>query len=129
MSQGFKYIPILATVWLTPALATDFSQVLKMVDGTPVDDCAHFSIESNKCDKIVPLTLGRFIAVVLSQPSHMPVADDVLARRLASKVVDAKEIELTPDEIIRIKTRMSEMTYNPIIKGEAIEAIDPAGTK
>lgn len=126
MYQAFK-ISIIVAMMSTPALAIDFTQQLKLADGEVAQDCGHAT--EGKCDKLVPLTLGRLVAAALSQAKKGDVAGQVQDGKLAMRVIDAKNDDLTPDEITRIKERIGEMGLNAVIVLNAVRAIDPSVDK
>ncbi len=113
----------------SPAFAIDFTQPLKTADGEIAQDCAHYSTDTGKCDKVVPLTLGRLIAAALSQPKKGDIVGQVQDGKLAMRVLDSKDETLTPEEITRIKERLGEMGVNAVVVLNAVRAIDPTVDK
>ncbi len=111
----------------SPAFAIDFTQPLTMADGSIAQDCAHST--DAKCDKVVPLTLGRLIAAALSQPRKGDTAGQVADGKLAMRLIDAKNEDLTPEEITTIKERIGEMGLNTVVVLNAVRAIDPTVDK
>lgn len=124
----FGVFVVAAILMAQPALALDFTVVLKTADGQDAQECGHVDT-TGKCDKLAVLTLGRFIAGALSQPKKQTVTEQVIDGRLAARVIDAKNLDLTSDEIVRIKERIGELTYNPSIVANAIELLDPGSIK
>jgi hypothetical protein len=119
---------ILATVLSLaayPALAIDCTQPLHMADGEIALDCAHAT--ESKCDKIVPLTLGRLAAIALTQSKKPPppLSEQVLDGRLAQRIIDAQDCKLSTDEIVKIKTRIGELGFNPAVVANAVTLLDP----
>jgi hypothetical protein len=109
------------------ATEIDFSIPLKNLDGDIAQDCAHATPE-NKCDKFVPLTLGRLVAVALSKPRAGAVAEQVKDGLLAQRVFCCKA-DLSAEEIANIKTRLGEINFNTYIIAQAVMILDPPAKK
>jgi hypothetical protein len=122
MRSAVVLLLLLATP--SPARALDFTAILHTADGTIAEDCAH--IADGKCDKTVPLTLGRLAAAALSQPSKAQTAEQVIDGDLARRVIGAKDMELSPEEIVKIKQKLGDLGYNAAVVAEAVHAIDPS---
>lgn len=114
----------------SPAFALDCSTPLKSVDGSIAEDCAHIT-DDGKCDKKVPLTLGRLAATALIQPKKPPppLSEQVIDGRLAQRIIDAQDCVLSTDEIVKIKNRIGELGFNPVIVANAVGLLDPDSVK
>jgi hypothetical protein len=116
----------------SPALAIDFTQPLKFPDGTISTDCVKFKSDSNtpKCEIEVPMTLGRLIVAALGQPQKGASIPEIRRDgKLADRIMDAKDAQLSNDEISRIKTKLAEAGINTLIVSRALEIIDPTVDK
>ncbi len=115
-----------AILFCSPAFALDCSIPLKALDGSIVEDCAHLG-DDGKCDKKVPLTLGRLAAIAVAQPKKPPppLAEQVIDGKLAQRVIDAHDCKFSTDEIVKIKTRIGELGFNPVVVANAVALLDP----
>lgn len=120
----------LAVLVCQPAFALDCNTPLKLVDGSIAQDCASLD-ENGKCSKMTPLTLGRLIAIALTQPKKPPppLSEQVIDGRLAQRIIDAQDCKLSTDEIVKIKSRIGELGFNPVIVANAVALLDPDSLK
>lgn len=114
----------------SPVFALDCSIPLKAVDGSTAEDCGHMG-DDGKCDKKVPLTLGRLAAIALAQPKKPPppIAEQVIDGRLAQRLIDAQDCKLSTDEIVKIKNRIGELGFNSVVVANAVTLLDPDSVK
>lgn len=121
---------VMAILFCSPAFALNCSMPLKSIDGSIAEDCAHVTDEG-KCDKKVPLTLGRLAAIALIKPKNPPppLSEQVLDGRLAQRVIDAQDCTLSTDEIVKIKARIGELGFNPVVVANAVALLDPDSVK
>lgn len=112
----------LALLSAAPALAVDFSQPIKALDGSPM-------LKEDKS----PLRLEEVVtnSLLSSYPDEQSLPGEEKVRRwsLAIKVHDApKDPPLTADEVALIKKLVAK-AYNPLVVGETWKALDPASVK
>lgn len=117
-------------LFCSPAFALDFTVPLKGVDGSIAEDCAHVG-DDGKCDKKVPLTLGRLAAIALTQPRKPPppLSEQVIDGKLAQRIIEAKDLTLSTDEIVKIKQRVGELGLNSVVVANAVTLLDPDSVK
>lgn len=131
MEKIFLTTFFVSVVFCSPSLALDCRTPLKALDGSIAEDCAHVSDDGKTCDRKTPWTLGRLAAVALSQPKKPPASlpEQVIDGRLAQRVIDAQDCVLSTDEIVKIKTRIGELGFNPVLVANAITLLDPDSVK
>jgi hypothetical protein len=82
---------------------------------------------AGKCDKLIPLTLGRFCAEALSQPAKGAlVADSIRRGALAARVFKEETFSLTADEVQLIEKAIPELQVRPAVVLDAMKLLDPA---
>lgn len=125
---------VVAIVIAVPALADeaprkiDFSHILIGPDG-PFKDCRR-SDEAGKCVEQTNLTLGRICLTAAAMPDKgASPADQVAHGRLAMKLLDAKELELSIDDIKFLKDQIGKLGYNTLAVYQAIRMLDPTVDK
>jgi hypothetical protein len=103
----------------TPVYAIDFTTVLVDLAGKPI------VIEEG------PMTLGAAAAAALvgQYKDDNPAGQDKVKRwALAMRVHNAKDIELTADDVKLIKDMVAK-AYGPLIVGQVWAIVDPASAK
>lgn len=125
-STAFAEEAKLPTDTSVPNRKIDFSKVIMGIDG-PFKDCRKLDDDSKKCLENVDLTLGRMCVTAAALPDKTAsVVDQVAHGKLAMKLLDAKEMALTLDEIKFLKDQIGKMGYNTIAVSQAIEQLDPS---
>jgi len=95
------------------AQTVDFSVILKDIDGTPLIELCGKGPEDTKK---IELTLAKICARALFYPKNGPEPGDKKAERgrLAFRIYDVKEMELTAEEIVLIRQCVGEF-LSPLI--------------
>lgn len=115
---------LLLSTGLALAQPTDFTATLKRADGTLAEDCSH--VTDGKCDKTVPMTLGRLCAAALSLPKRGEIAEQVINGNLARQLINAKHTEISPEDLVKIKTAIGELGYSRDVVADAVAQLDLA---
>ena len=67
----------------------------------------------------------RAIDMVIPEDQNMSIADKLLFDKLARKIMLNDAIDLTSQEVTKLKDRIGKV-FPPLIVGQAIELLDPA---
>lgn len=120
---------------ISPALADetprkiDFSKVLVGPDG-PFKDCKKQDENTGKCLEQTGLTLGRLCLTAAAMPDKSSsLADQVAHGKLAMKLVDAREVELSVDDVKFLKDQIGKLGYNAMAVYQAVRLLDPTVDK
>ena len=123
-------IPTMASAEDAPR-KIDFTQKLIGRDGKPFSECEQVDEhDRTKCTKQVELTLGWLAAAALdlAKPG-MAQPEKTRRGRLAYRVFDAKDIELTVPEINTIIDALGDLNYRNTAIAAAVGILDPASAK
>jgi hypothetical protein len=130
-----------AVLFAGPAAATeiDLSSVLMGADGKAFMDCDHVNDDSKsqefgKCDKWVPLTMGRFAAGSVDRnDKDLKPADIVIRGSLARKIRAAMDpltgkpgkLDLDPRDIDLIHDQMAKSGLPPSVITQGFDLLMP----
>lgn len=108
----------------TPPRQIDFSFALQDLMG-PAEDCDGID-KDGKCNKSVPMTLGRLSAEALLIPDK----SDTLGKQvekgdLARQVWKGGKISLSIDEVKLIEDSLSKLGFHTVVIADALKELDP----
>lgn len=124
----------IALAFASPCLAEenlrqiDFTKVLTGPDG-PFKECKKQD-DAGKCIKQIDLTLGLLCLTAAAMPDRgASLADQVAHGRLAMKLLDAKMMELSSDDVTFLKSQIAKLGYNTMAVYQATRLLDPTVDK
>jgi hypothetical protein len=126
---------ILSSFFAVPALADDaprkidFTKVIIGPEG-PFKECKRHDDASPKCLEETDLTLGRMCIAAAAMPDKgVSAVDQISHGRMAMKLLDAKQMELGPDDITFLKGAIAKLGYNTMAVYQASKLLDPTVDK
>lgn len=128
MRSYLAILAFLSCITTVQAGTVDFTQVLRGPDG-PFKDCRR-NDDAGKCIEYVDLTLGRLCINAAALPDrNASIADQTSHGRLAMRLLDAKEVDLTAEEIKFLKDQIAKLGYNSIVVYQAVKLLDPVAAE
>lgn len=104
--------------------AIDFSTVIKGADG-PFKECRKMD-DVGKCLELAELTLRSMCVTAAALPDkNATLADQASHGRLAMRLLDAKEMDLSAEDISFLKAQIAKLGYNTMAVYQAIRLLDP----
>jgi hypothetical protein len=113
-----RIVAVLFCLYTLPASATNVDLSVVVLDGTgsPQQDCD--AVRRNgttvTCDKFVPMTIGRLMAIALDRGESLKPSDIVIRGLLATAIREtmaggAKQMEIDPRDIDAVKEQLPKM--------------------
>jgi hypothetical protein len=130
----FAAFAILAVVVVAPAFARAddapprqvvFAQVLKDIDGNPIQECADpnqtVPVADPACKRVTNFTLGLVASRSLVAPEQGITAEEMVKRwQLAQVLLKATTYALTEEEVVLIKKQIARVYASPTIVGQTL---------
>lgn len=111
----------------------DFSAVITDHDGRPYQECLEWQkpvTPQSECSKSIELTLGQLaLAGLVINDQGVSGAEQVKRQALGLRIFQAKDAELTSDEITLVREQIGKVHYRGIATLRAWKLLDPASVK
>lgn len=119
--KKFLFAALFACSLASPCYAVQVNLKQNIFDATgqPMQDCDHFTVKDDKpfCDKYVPVTLGRVIAVVLDKADQTLKPSEIIERgTLARQVREAMLVTSTKKGNLDIPSGMIDVIKEGVVK-------------
>jgi hypothetical protein len=112
----------------TSVHATDFNTVLTGQNDKPAIECLRLSVDKQKCDEEITVTLGWLVRIALDLPEERMKTSDIINRgMLSEKIKTNPNIDLSVEEAKLAKDQVAKLNYRVNIRFQAIKLIDPKG--
>jgi hypothetical protein len=122
-------LPILA-VAADEQRKLDFTQPIRLIDGSAMTECAKFSERKSpndpvSCESYHDVTLGAVAyAALVKSEQGLAMTEQGNRWRLARKVFDASAVDLSKPDVTTIMTAISKLDVSLEIRGQAYCMLD-----